>query len=149
MSTTSPTSGSAATCWRVRSGWNPLWSSTRRRASFGSSKRVQLSSCRPSCRPDLYWFTLEPALPIDFEIGNWFTSTNPSSRFSRDFLAERLTPELRLSVFNAKVTERYSSGETRQRILSNAEEFAALLEHGLGVVPPVDPVEIWNRLAKG
>lgn len=103
----------------------------------------------PSGWQDLYWFTLEPALPIDFEIGNWFTSTNPSSRFQKDFLAERLTPELRLSVFNTKVTERYSGGETRQRILSNAEEFAALLDHGLGVVPPVDPAEIWNRLAKG
>ena len=67
----------------------------------------------PSGWQDLYWFTLEPALPIDFEIGNWFTSTNPSSRFHKDFLAERLTPELRLSVFNAKVTERYSGGETR------------------------------------
>ena len=56
--------------------------------------------------------------PIDYEVGNWFTSTNPNSRFYANFLAERLTPKSRLSVFNAKVTERHASGETEQRILA-------------------------------
>jgi N-hydroxyarylamine O-acetyltransferase len=112
------------------------------------SPALILQTKLPGGWQDLYWFTLEPALPIDFEIGNWFTSTNPASRFRKDFLAERLTPELRLSVFNTKVTERRANGETNQRFLSSAEEFAALLEEGLGVTPPVDPAEIWSRLPK-
>jgi N-hydroxyarylamine O-acetyltransferase len=98
---------------------------------------------------DLYWFTLEPALAIDYEVANWFTSTSPASRFYADFLAERLTPESRLSVFNAKVTKRRAGGETDQRILANAKEFAAMLDEGLGITPPVDPAEIWERLPKG
>jgi N-hydroxyarylamine O-acetyltransferase len=98
---------------------------------------------------DLYSFTLEPALAVDYEVGNWYTSTSPRSRFYADFLAERLTSRSRLSVFNAKVTERFSSGETRQRILANATEFAAMLDEGLGITSPVDPVEIWERLPKG
>jgi N-hydroxyarylamine O-acetyltransferase len=112
------------------------------------SPALILQTKLPGGWQDLYWFTLELALPIDFEIGNWFTSTNPASRFHKDFLAERLTPELRLSVFNTKVTERRANGETNQRFLSSAEEFAALLEEGLGVTPPVDPAEIWSRLPK-
>jgi N-hydroxyarylamine O-acetyltransferase len=98
---------------------------------------------------DLYLFTLEPALPIDYEIANWFTSTSPKSRFYPDFLAERLTPESRLSVLNAKVTKRHKDGETDQRILADAEEFAAVLEEELGITPPVDPAVIWERLLKG
>ena len=98
---------------------------------------------------DLYSFTLEPAIAIDYEVGNWFTSTSPKSRFYADFLAERLTPKSRLSVFNAKVTERFASGETDQRILTSAKEFAAMLDEELGVTAPVDPAEIWKRLPKG
>ena len=98
---------------------------------------------------DLYSFTLEPALAVDYEVGNWFTSTSPKSRFYADFLAERLTPKSRLSVFNAKVTERHASGETDQRILTIADDFAAMLDQGLGITPPVDPAEIWERLPKG
>jgi N-hydroxyarylamine O-acetyltransferase len=98
---------------------------------------------------DLYSFTLEQALPIDYEVGNWFTSTSPKSRFYSDFLAERLTPESRLSVFNTKVTERHTSSETNQRILTNVREFAALLDEALGITPPVDAAAIWERLPKG
>jgi N-hydroxyarylamine O-acetyltransferase len=98
---------------------------------------------------DLYSFTLEPALAIDYEVGNWFTSTSPKSRFYADFLAERLTPESRLSVFNTKVTKRHKGGETDQRTLADAKEFAAMLDEELGITPPVDPSEIWARLPKG
>ena len=97
---------------------------------------------------DLYSFTLEPALAVDYEVGNWFTSTSPKSRFYADFLAERLTPKSRLSVFNAKVTERYARGDTVQRILTSANEFAAMLDEDLGIRPPVDSAEIWDRLPK-
>jgi N-hydroxyarylamine O-acetyltransferase len=98
---------------------------------------------------DLYSFTLEPALAVDYEVGNWFTSTSPRSRFYADFLAERLTPKSRLSVFNAKVTERHATGETNQRILTSAKEFAAMLNKDLAVTPPIDPEEIWRQLPKG
>jgi N-hydroxyarylamine O-acetyltransferase len=108
-----------------------------------------LQTSLPGGWHDLYWFTLEPALPIDYEIGNWFTSTSPSSRFHADFLAERLTSEGRLSVFNAKVTRRGPNGDVDQRILTTADEFAAILDKDLGITPPVDPAIIWERLPKG
>ena len=95
---------------------------------------------------DLYLFTLEPQLAIDYEVANWFTSTNPNSRFMKDFIGERLTPEWRLSLFNSRLTKRHRNGRVDQRMLANATEFTEALKNGLGITPPLDPVEIWKRL---
>jgi N-hydroxyarylamine O-acetyltransferase len=42
---------------------------------------------------DLYVFTLEPQLPVDYEMANHFTSTHPSSSFLRTLTAQRSLPE--------------------------------------------------------
>jgi N-hydroxyarylamine O-acetyltransferase len=45
---------------------------------------------------DLYVFTLEPQLPVDYEMANHFTSTHPSSAFLRTLTAQRSLPERRV-----------------------------------------------------
>jgi len=42
---------------------------------------------------DLYIFTLEPQLPVDYEMANHYTSTHPSSSFLRTLTAQRSLPE--------------------------------------------------------
>jgi N-hydroxyarylamine O-acetyltransferase len=44
---------------------------------------------------DLYAFTLEPQLPVDFEAANWYTSTHPDSRFVQTLTAQRSALERR------------------------------------------------------
>ena len=44
---------------------------------------------------DLYAFLPEPRLPIDFEVGNWYTSTHPDSPFVRRLTAQRTLPDSR------------------------------------------------------
>jgi N-hydroxyarylamine O-acetyltransferase len=56
-----------------------------------------LQAFLPKGWQDMYLFTLEPQHAIDYEVANWFTSTNPTSRFHASLLAERLTPQRRIS----------------------------------------------------
>ena len=54
---------------------------------------------------DLY--AIEPGEPgdIDFEMGNWFTSTWPDSGFVQTMTAQRATPEARYTLRNYTLTE--------------------------------------------
>lgn len=64
---------------------------------------------------DLYAFVPEPVYPIDFEVGNWFTSTYPESSFVRTVTAQRARPDGRhvLRQLTYTVT-RGSEVETRE-----------------------------------
>lgn len=44
---------------------------------------------------DLYAFTLTPALPIDFELANYFTSTHPASSFVNRLTVQLTLPQVR------------------------------------------------------
>jgi N-hydroxyarylamine O-acetyltransferase len=115
----------------------------------GADREFVLQARLPEGWQDLYWFTLEPQIAADYEVANWFASTNPASLFHANLLAERLTADGRIFVWNARVTEHLAGGAIDQRVLATADELADLLENGLGVTPPVDPAKIWARLPKG
>src|SRR5262249_10301522 len=44
---------------------------------------------------DLYAFTLEPQLPVDFEVANYYVSTHPDSRFTKTLTVQRSGLEAR------------------------------------------------------
>lgn len=66
--------------------------------------RVLRSSFRGEWK-DLYAFTLEPAHPADYEVGNWFTSTHPESMFVAEVVAQRITLEHRLMILGRDLAE--------------------------------------------
>ena len=49
---------------------------------------------------DLYTFTLEDQLPVDYEMANYYTSTHPQSHFTRVLTAQLPRPERRLRLTN-------------------------------------------------
>jgi N-hydroxyarylamine O-acetyltransferase len=53
---------------------------------------------------DLYVFSLEPQLPIDFEIASYWVSTHPESRFTRTLTVQRPSPEARTMLVNGELT---------------------------------------------
>ena len=55
----------------------------------GTGETYMLQALLPKGWQDMYLFTLEPQHAIDYEVANWFTSTNPGSRFHASLLAER------------------------------------------------------------
>jgi N-hydroxyarylamine O-acetyltransferase len=98
---------------------------------------------------DVYRFSLERQLTADYEVANWFTSTHPTSPFTTNLLAERLTPERRVSICNDRFTERLiTSGDVVTRTLSNAEELADVLEGCFGLSLPVPSRQIWDRFTR-
>jgi N-hydroxyarylamine O-acetyltransferase len=97
---------------------------------------------------DMYRFTLEPQLSVDYAVGNWWTSTSPTALLTRNLLAERLTPEARHSVFNTKYTARHADGRVEERRLAGPGELGHVLAETLGIRLPAKPEEIWARLPK-
>jgi len=61
---------------------------------------------------DLYALTLEPQHPADYELANYWTSTHPESKFVTRLTAQRITPDLRLSLTDAELTELRPDGTT-------------------------------------
>jgi N-hydroxyarylamine O-acetyltransferase len=95
---------------------------------------------------DIYRFTLEPQLPADFALGNWWTSTHPAALLTGNLLAERLTPEARFSLFNAKLTTRHAGGGMEERSLAGPDDLERVLTGIFAIEPPASPREIWARL---
>lgn len=65
----------------------------------------------------LYRFTLEPALAIDYEVGNHYVATHPASFFAQALVGARILPGSRLTLLGHRITE-HRMGEP-----SRAEEF--------------------------
>jgi N-hydroxyarylamine O-acetyltransferase len=102
----------------------------------GESTCVLRRSWRGSWR-DLYAFTLTPALPVDFEMANYFTSTHPRSRFVRTLTVQRSRAEQRQILRGRVYTVREGTRETEREI--SPQELPALLEQEFGlVIPPED-----------
>ncbi len=90
---------------------------------------------------DLYRFSLQAQMPIDYEALNWYTSTYPDSVFVRNLIAARPAPQNRLTLFNDKFTVRHADGRTERRILRGADEFGEVLAIRFGIAP-TDPDDL-------
>ncbi len=95
-----------------------------------------LQSLRPEGWFDLYAFTLEPHFPADFLMGNYYTSTYPTSHFRRGPIAQRPTPEARYVLRGRELCiER--GGETTRRDVADDEELLSVLSSTFGLdFPP-------------
>ncbi len=69
-----------------------------------------LQCLRPERWLDMYAFTLEPQYPVDYEVGNHFTSTHPDSPFRRTLIVQRPGPDVRLLLMNRRLLERKPDG---------------------------------------
>jgi N-hydroxyarylamine O-acetyltransferase len=84
---------------------------------------------------DLYAFTLEPQLPVDFEMANHFTSTWPRSPFLNRLTAQRCLPERRLILRDRQLTLREGrSTETLE--VRDPDHLLALLAGHFGLAFP-------------
>ncbi len=86
---------------------------------------------------DVYRFVPEEATPIDFEVGNWFTSTHPSSRFRQNMIVARVDRDRRLSLSNADFAIRFNDGRVEKRTIGSADELVEVLGKQFGLnFPP-------------
>jgi N-hydroxyarylamine O-acetyltransferase len=81
---------------------------------------------------DLYVFTLEPQLAVDFEPPNHYIATHPDSRFVQTLTVQRVAPETRLVLRNTELTITTSAGDTC-RTLKSSDELVATLTQEFGL----------------
>jgi len=92
-----------------------------------------LRSLHPDGWFDLYAFTLEPQHHVDYEVASHFISTHPRSPFAGQMVAQRSTPEWRLTLTGARLVETRPDGTESASKLDAAEVVAALGER-FGIV---------------
>jgi N-hydroxyarylamine O-acetyltransferase len=85
---------------------------------------------------DIYQFSLESVPAIDFELGNWFTSTHPQSRFVQNLVVARAGDDCRYTLLNRDFAVRYADGHVEQRTLTSPEELLAVLAQIFGLEFP-------------
>ena len=95
---------------------------------------------------DLYRFRDEAQSAADYQVYNWHTSAYPSSMFRSYLIAERLTPERRISLINSKLTERFADGRVVEQAVETPGALMRVLTEELGVEPPVDAETLFARL---
>ena len=96
---------------------------------------------------DLYAFTLEPALPPDLEMANWYVSTHPASRFVTTFTVQRATPNARSVLQNLDYTVDRGGGDVRSERLA-PEALPALLRDAFGLrLPAAVPLPLPENAA--
>jgi N-hydroxyarylamine O-acetyltransferase len=96
-----------------------------------------------------YRFRVDPFLPIDYEPLNWYTATRPDSLFTNNLLLERLTPRLRATLLNDRLSEHRSADSVRARRIETATEYGRVLEEIFDLEIPVGADELFARIPKG
>ena len=82
----------------------------------------------------LYAFTLEPQLPVDFEVANYYVSTHPDSRFTRTLTVQQPGPEVRHSLIDRELSAD-RGGEPEVRAVGD-DELLPLLAGTFGLEFP-------------
>ncbi len=86
---------------------------------------------------DVYEFTGETMPVVDREVGNWWTSTNPTSKFANNLFAARAAEDgVRVGLFNDRLTWRRGPEVLEQRVLGSAEEVVEVLAGEFGLMVP-------------
>ncbi|HEV7157567.1 MAG TPA: arylamine N-acetyltransferase [Caulobacteraceae bacterium] len=94
-----------------------------------------------------YVFDLTAQLSADYEMANWYTSTNPESLFTKVLIAERLTPEVRRNLVNCWLTERWRDGRVDERSLASAADLGQVLDQLFDIASPEPLARLFARIA--
>lgn len=98
----------------------------------------------------MYRFTLEPHAEADYEPLNWYTATHPTSIFCHNLLMERVTPALRVGLFNDRLVQRRPGLPPATSRIGSLDEFANTLQETFGIaLPAADGSALWDRVPKG
>jgi N-hydroxyarylamine O-acetyltransferase len=83
----------------------------------------------------LYRFTMEPQVPADYEVSNWYLCHHPSSFFRQILVAARVTAEGRYALRNNALAI-HRADKTERRILADPADLRSSLENDFGLRLP-------------
>ena len=81
---------------------------------------------------NLYSFDLSPVVPNDIAVGNYFTSTNPATHFTRDRMAVLAHPEGETRLVNYRCTTS-RGGDLKTEQLPDSEQYLVELKQRFGI----------------
>ena len=95
----------------------------------------------------MYVFDLQPQLQADYELGNWFASTNPTIPLTTHLIMERLSGERRYRLVDRTFSTEARDGEVlAERALEGPRDLSDVLRDTFKVTPPVPAEEIFARI---
>lgn len=86
-----------------------------------------------------YVFDLTRPADIDFEVGNWYVSTHPSSPFRNRLLAARVEPGVRYTLRGAEYAIHRAGRESERRRVEDPHAVVELLRTVFRIEVPNDP----------
>lgn len=99
---------------------------------------------------DVYEFTGEQMPVVDREVGNWWTSTNPNSKFRRGIMAALSGDNgERHTYFNNRLIHRRGSVVLEERLVASQAELLAILRDTFGIDLPPSTDLGWERICGG
>jgi N-hydroxyarylamine O-acetyltransferase len=81
----------------------------------------------------LYSVELTPAVPLDYEVANWFTSTHPESKFRKNLFISLPREGQRLTFLNGAFTRRFLDGRLEKQTITTDDELRELLVTEFGL----------------
>jgi N-hydroxyarylamine O-acetyltransferase len=106
-----------------------------------------LSARQPGGWRTMYMFDFTRPEPSDFEMANWFTSTNPQHVLVQNLIMERVTDGRRYKLVNRRFVVEESGGRVVDgRNVENARDLETVLLKSFNVEPPVPAAQIFARL---
>ncbi|MDY3553704.1 arylamine N-acetyltransferase [Gemmata sp. JC717] len=93
---------------------------------------------------DVYEFTREEMAVIDREVGNWWTSTSPQSKFRQNLMVALARPDgTRVSVLNREFTHRRGAEVLERLELAGTNHLLDVLAERFGLrLPPGTPLVV-------
>lgn len=83
---------------------------------------------------DVYQMTMEEMPLVDREVANWYTSTNPKSRFKNILMVAKAAPSgVRLTMLNDEFSVRDASGKATKTPIGSQKEMLDLLAEHFGI----------------
>ncbi|HVK10534.1 MAG TPA: arylamine N-acetyltransferase [Gemmataceae bacterium] len=88
---------------------------------------------------DVYEFTLEEMPAVDREVGNWWTSTSPQSKFRQNLMVALARPDgTRVSILNREFTHRRGAQVLERLELADPGALLTVLAERFGLRLPAD-----------
>ena len=106
-----------------------------------------LSAKQPAGWRTMYVFNMEPQIPSDYELSNWFTSTSPLVPFTNVLIVERVGDDKRYKLANRRFVIEARDGEViADHSIESVDELRQVLDEAFNVTPPAPVEDIFTRL---
>jgi N-hydroxyarylamine O-acetyltransferase len=84
----------------------------------------------------LYQLSMQEQVPADWEVANYYTSTNPNSQFTTNLLVARTVGDRRYGLLNNMLRIHRIDGSADLRVLETPAELEQVLRHDFNIALP-------------